>query len=547
MHLLGFWEPKKRPSMKGAAFCENGLSLFFGPQLSVVENEDMALLTHGRIFNRTAEELLNNRRAIENAYGIYTYVQFDRRSDNLHIGTDRLGIGPLYYATEGERLLFATSIPLLKEQLRHVSIDIEAWEEIITLQHILGDKTSIKEIRRLRAGQRIVLKNQKISFETVWEPEEPAFIGEDKFAERNNALLEEALSLTKTTPGPKVMLLSGGDDSRRLASGALKAGLPIQLATQSNPGRHGVETDSHIAEELASYFDLPIHVEPAAPPKDFFADRLLRDISLGFEAPIHEWIMPLLGKLPADALVYDGALGGVSVNGHAYRAYPAYLDCYRDLDAAAHLIVPKKYPFKVPPNMGASTLFERVRAEFERLPKSPASISYFYMLTRTRRIVTIWHQLLYQQELWPCLPFLYWPLLEHSLSLSPNLHLDRHFQYECMRKLDPVLADLPSTRRSVPKELTEDLSDLEHARQKVYASAFYIRDDIPDLFPSLKWRTKPYKFAMKRGMRRGLWFGEPMFRMSLFMDWIEGNTQSGLLSAAERQISEGQAWLPQDY
>lgn len=523
MHLLGFWGPGNEASKEGAALCEGGLSLFFGPQLNAIENESAALVYQGRIFDRTDEALLANPAATEDAYGVYTYVRRDRHSGEVHIGTDRLGIGPLYYAQEGETLLFSTSLPLLKEQLKRASIDIEAWEEIIALQHILGDKTPIKEIRRLRAGQKIVLRNQRVSFETVWEPQEPVFVGEDGFAERNNGLLEDALSLTKAAAGAKVMLLSGGDDSRRLAAAALRTGLPIQLATQSAPGTHGLDPDSRIAEKVASYFDLPIHVEPAAAPQDFFADCLLRDASLGFEAPLHEWIMPLLRNLPAGALVYDGALGGVVVNGHAYRAYPRHLECYEDLDAVTRLVIPEEHPFKASPHMTDSTLFERVRAEFERLPASPISISYFYLLTRTRRAVTLWHQLLYQQDQWPCLPFLYGPLLEHSLALSPRLHLDKHFQYECMKQLDPALADLPSTRRAVPKELTKDLSELERKRQKVYGSAFYMRDDVLDLFPSLKKRAWLYKFAMKRGMKRALWFCDPMFRMSLFMDWLEGD------------------------
>lgn len=543
MHLLGFWEPGDHPPMEGAALHGGGLSLFFGPQLNFVETDTQALVYHGRIFDRRDEELAGNSAATENAYGVYSYVRLDRRNDEIQIGADRLGIGALYYAMEGERLLFSTSLPLLKGYLKHVSADIEAWEEIITLQYILGDKTPIKEIRRLRAGQKIVLKNRRVSFETVWEPGAPSFVGESGFTQRNNALLEEAMSLTKDAPGEKIMLLSGGDDSRRLASAGLKAGLSLQFASQSLANRDGFDHDTKIAENLASHFGLPIQVGAAAQPKDFFEDCLLRDVCLGFEAPLHEWIVPLLREQAKGALVYDGALGGVIVNGHAYRAYPSYQDCYEDMDAVARLITPEKYAFEAPPHLRDSTLFERVRAEFERLPKSPASISYFYMLTRTRRSVTAWHQLLYMNGLWPCVPFLYGPLFDHSLSLSPQLHMDKHFQHECLKQLDPVVAELPSTRRQVPRELTNDLRKLERARQKVFGSSFYIRDDVGDLFPHIKGRNWLYKFATKRGMKRTLWLGEPMFRLSLFMDWIEGNTESGLLSAAIEEVGD-LTWMP---
>lgn len=521
MHLLGTWNPGREPPDPAATLSSGGLSLYLSPQVTLLKDDHALVAYQGRIFDRSEEDLLRTNAAIDEAYGIYSYVKISRPSGEISIGADRVGFGPIYYAVEDGTLKFSTSLVLLKGRLRKTSIDYEAWEEILNMERILGDKTTIKEIKRLGAGQKIVLKNDRITFETVWRPEEPDYTDPDTYVEQNNGLLQEALDLTKNDTGKKIILLSGGDDSRRIALAAQGIGLDFNLACQVTAGPEDRDEDTVIAERVARELGKPIQIGPAAAPSKYLEDISSRNIWLGFEAQMHEWIAPLLKTLPKDALVYEGALGGVLINSHPHREHPSYLDCFQDLDAVSALVCPRTTWFKFPSHLTDTSLQERVRAEFETLPKSPHGLSFYYLLTRTRRTIAAWHQLLYVNGLWPCAPFLYYPLFVQSLSLPPDLQRDRHFQYECMRRLSPVIADLPSTRRDVPDEMVTDLGGLHRARQRKIARFANIREDVFELFPHSKLRSKLQTLGTRAGLKGRFWMTERLDTLSQFLNWLD--------------------------
>lgn len=544
MHLLGIWNPDERQPKPDAPISFGGLSVYVSPHATVCENEGAVVAYQGRIFDKSSEELLGNTNAIDRAYGIYSYVKMARRASEITIGSDRMGFGPLYYALENDTLLFATSLVLLKDRLRKTTIDYEAWEEILNLERILGEKTTVKEIKRLGAGQKIVLKDGRITFETVWTPEEPTYTDPASYVEQNNRLLHEALDLTKNDQGSKIILLSGGDDSRRLVLAARECGLDFGLASQIKTGPGDRDEDSVIAQKVAEGLGKPIQIGPAATPSEYLEEIQSRNYWLGFEAPLHEWIAPLLRKMPQGSLVYDGALGGVLINSHPYREHAAYLDCFEDLDAVTDLVCPRNIRFEFPGHLTDSSIKERVRAQFEALPRSPHGLSFYYLMTRTRRIIASWHQLLYLNGLWPCVPFLYYPLFLQSLSLPPDVQRNSHFQHECMRLIDPVIADLPSTRRYVPDEMILDLGDLHRARQRKLAKSARIRQDVYDLFPHLKRRSQIQTWSTKAGLRKRFWIAEKLHSVSLFMDWLEQKDPIVFPVGSSGNSIQGSHWPP---
>lgn len=544
MHLLGIWNPDIRQPRPAASITFGGLSLYASPQVTVHENDRATVAYQGRIFDRSADELLNDASAIDQAYGIYSYVKISRHADEVSIGSDRLGFGPIYYAMENGSLLFATSLILLKDRLRKTTIDYEAWEEILNLERILGEKTTIKEIKRLGAGQKIVLKGERITFETVWAPEEPTYTDPHSYVDQNNSLLQEALELTRNDEAEKVILLSGGDDSRRIALAAQQIGLDFNLASQITTGPGDRDEDTIIARSVAEGLGKPIQIGPAATPSEYLEEILSRNVWLGFEAPLHEWIAPLLRALPQGALVYDGALGGVLINSHPYREHSSYLDCFNDLDAVADLVCPDRIRFEFPGHLTDSSVRERVRAEFEALPKAPHGLSYYYLMTRTRRTVAAWHQLLYLNGLWPCVPFLYYPLFVQSLSLPPELQRHGHFQYECMRRLDPVIADLPSTRRDVPDEMVVDMANLHRARQRRLAKSAKIREDVFELFPHYRRRSQIQTLSTKAGLKGRFWITERLHSLSLFMDWLDDKEPVEFPVGPSGDSIQGPNWPP---
>ena len=129
------------------------------------------------------------------------------------LGADRAGYSPVYFAAEEEWFRFSSSLTLLKYELPRVTANLDAWDEQLTLNDILGEKTVVKEIRRLRWGRKFRMTAARVDTVDFWEPEFPAFTDKKTYIRRNNELLREAMRLTASCDRRRIVLLSGGEDS----------------------------------------------------------------------------------------------------------------------------------------------------------------------------------------------------------------------------------------------------------------------------------------------------------------------------------------------
>src|SRR5206468_6497094 len=171
-----------------------GLGLMLAPEARVFQDERYLLVIEGEMFDVSPQAALADPGRLQTAYGLYTYVWFDGLERKTIIGTDRLGYSPLYYSSDGQLLRFSTSLSYLKSQLPAKTPDYAAWEELCVLGELLGDKTTVREIRRLDYGVAMCLSDGGISSRRFWKPEIPDTVDFDTYVRANNALLDEAMA-----------------------------------------------------------------------------------------------------------------------------------------------------------------------------------------------------------------------------------------------------------------------------------------------------------------------------------------------------------------
>jgi hypothetical protein len=386
MHIIGIWSQRQKSDDPQHSSRLGNLDLSIDDYVTTLESESIKFVYEGTIFDRTPDELMGSQTALDDAYGSYSYVKIDKNEQEIIIGTDKLGFNPMYYSLQREALVFSTSLTLVKYKIKNASPDFEAWDEILNLdfRSILGEKTTIKEIKRLNPGTRIHIKNGKVTFKTFWSPEIPERVDKEIYIKRNNELLAEALELTRNAQIPKVILLSGGEDSRRIAVTASTIGLPITFATQEGIHIGDVDQDVIIAQEVAEYLKVPINRYRLSPKKTSYNDALYRDYWLGFETWQHEWILPLIRDLSETTLTYDGIAGDVTINGHFFRVFPVNEVDFNDIDGIAKTICGTSM-FQFRTKKLGSSLYERVRDQLQKLPSCPARLSYYYLFNHVRR------------------------------------------------------------------------------------------------------------------------------------------------------------------
>lgn len=158
--------------------------------------------------------------------GMFVFLMYDQKKDELFIARDRLGIKPLYYSEVGDRLVFASEIKALLAgwpEIDRTPSDKAVYKFLLTRVHDDSKETFFENIKRLLPGHFMHIYadgNYRIS--RYWYPEvNTKFFSEksDKqYAEEVRAKFVESMQLHLITDVPLGVNLSGGLDSSGVTS-----------------------------------------------------------------------------------------------------------------------------------------------------------------------------------------------------------------------------------------------------------------------------------------------------------------------------------------
>ncbi len=174
-------------------------------------------LTHSDSETILHELQLNGVAGIKNLHGMFAFAHHDLRSGTLTLARDRLGIKPLYYALENDRLVFASEIKALLPLLRNTpEINEAALIQFLQNQFSSGRDTIFKSIHRLMPGEYLTVdKNLSPRIERYWTAldVEPRNLSYEQAAEEFEPLIEQVISEHMRSDVPFGLFLSGGVDS----------------------------------------------------------------------------------------------------------------------------------------------------------------------------------------------------------------------------------------------------------------------------------------------------------------------------------------------
>jgi asparagine synthase (glutamine-hydrolysing) len=151
--------------------------------------------------------------------GMFGFVVWDDPRRRLVVARDRLGIKPMYYATVGDVLVFASELKsLLASGLVEPSLDLEALDAYLSLGFFPGPRTPIAGVAKLMPGHVLTVEDGRVATRAYWHYPEPASErgpqpSAPQTAERLLALLDESVELRLMADVPLGAMLSGGLDS----------------------------------------------------------------------------------------------------------------------------------------------------------------------------------------------------------------------------------------------------------------------------------------------------------------------------------------------
>lgn len=177
--------------------------------------------------------------------GMFAFALWDRRSHEVFLVRDRMGIKPLHYTQAAGEVVFGSEVKAL---LRHPSVskamDLSSLHQYLNFEYVPAPRTIYRNVSKVLPGHYIHIKNEKMHSVCYWStrdilPESPERREED-YAEELRELLTLSVKRRLIADVPLGAFLSGGVDSSSVCA----------VMQELNPG--SVKT-FHINFEESSY------------------------------------------------------------------------------------------------------------------------------------------------------------------------------------------------------------------------------------------------------------------------------------------------------
>ena len=150
--------------------------------------------------------------------GMFAFALWDSRNRKLLCARDRLGIKPLYYYWNSDRLVFASEIKaILQDETVQRSINPLALKNYFNFAHSVAPDTIYKGIKKLLPGHYLVVQKGALTLSPYWdvpEGDEVTTTGSlEDYAEEVGFLIRDSVRSQMVSDVPVGVFLSGGMDS----------------------------------------------------------------------------------------------------------------------------------------------------------------------------------------------------------------------------------------------------------------------------------------------------------------------------------------------
>jgi asparagine synthase (glutamine-hydrolysing) len=184
-------------------------------------NSDTEVLVH--LYEEMGERL------VERLRGMFAFALWDGRKRELLLARDRLGLKPLYYYRDREKLLFGSEVKaILAFPGVPREIDLEALEDYLSYGVVPGQRSILCGIQKLLPGHVLAVEegNWNPAPKRYWEldatPDEGRTLSD--WMEALQAKFEETVRAHLIADVPVGAFLSGGLDSSAIVAMAAKCG-----------------------------------------------------------------------------------------------------------------------------------------------------------------------------------------------------------------------------------------------------------------------------------------------------------------------------------
>ncbi|XZE54231.1 asparagine synthase (glutamine-hydrolyzing) [Planctomycetaceae bacterium SH139] len=258
---------------------DGSVQVVFNGEIYNFESLRNRLLARGHQFRtRSDTEVLVHlyedmgERLVDELRGMFAFAIWDARQRRLLLARDRIGLKPLYYSHDGDRLLFGSEIKaILAAPAVSRDIDHRAVEEYLTFGFVPGSRSIFRSIRKLPPAHWLSITEDALRQELVprryWrlQTEVEEGLGEEEWIDRIRDKFRETVAMHRISDVPIGAFLSGGIDSGAMVAELQRSGTDT-LQTFSIGFHDEQFSELPFAREVARQFGTT-HVEQIVTPE----------------------------------------------------------------------------------------------------------------------------------------------------------------------------------------------------------------------------------------------------------------------------------------
>jgi asparagine synthase (glutamine-hydrolysing) len=149
--------------------------------------------------------------------GMFAFALWDSRARRLLLARDRLGIKPLFYYQDGDKLLFGSEIKsILCDPSVDRQVNVEALHHFLSFNYMAAPLTMFQGVRQLLPAHYLVVEEGRVSVTEYWDlrfPDGGPTHKDSYYLERVEELFKRAVRRMLVSDVPFGAFLSGGLDS----------------------------------------------------------------------------------------------------------------------------------------------------------------------------------------------------------------------------------------------------------------------------------------------------------------------------------------------
>lgn len=405
--------------------------------------------------------------ALSQLNGLFSAAVWDAPRRRLWLVTDRYGFRLLYYyhSSPAQTLVFSSRLrAILASGLYDFKVNWQSWSVFLHFGHCLGDDTFYDGLRVVPPGSILRFADNQVHLEQYWSInsiETDHAVTRDDATERYIDHFARAVQ-RRNIPvvGKKVVFLSGGLDSCRIAAELVRQG--CDFTTYTTRGFSRVNTDGPLARRCAESLGIA-NTFVNLPARRFLETYWGRATDLlDYQTDLHQWLLPLVDRLPEDVRVnYDGIAGDIVPNAvrrdSCFYADPSLIDIRltRPREMAVRIAGPamafNHLHRQIRESLSFDCVLDAVVAELGKYANTENILTAFYLLNRTRRAITLSPFGLILQKAETFCPYLDNDLLEFTMSLPLTLRMAHTLRRETLNRAYPELASLSTSAQESPR------------------------------------------------------------------------------------------------